>query len=241
MTKPVNKAAFLTAEKAYPLEVGEAPYPTPVNDEVIVKAAAIAINPVDWIVQSTAFIPVPYPWILGRDVAGPIVALGPDAPPSLRLGAPVAGLCLGFATKDPAASAFQTYVKLSPPLIIAPLPPHVSFVDAAVLPLGAATAAAGIFGSDFLGLRLPPPSLPSPPSPSRETEREEEEVVLVWGASSSVGASAVQLATAAGFVVLTTASPTNFALARHLGAREVFDYKAEDVIERIVGALPEED
>ncbi|KAL1642425.1 hypothetical protein SLS58_005499 [Diplodia intermedia] len=221
MTKPVNRAAFLTAEKAYPLEVGEAPYPTPVNDEVIVKAAAVAINPVD------------------RDVAGPIVALGPAAPPFLRLGTPVAGLALGFATKDPATSAFQTYVKLSPPLIIAPLPPHVSFIDAAVLPLGAATAAAGLFGSDFLGLRLPPPSPPSPPSPTRETEREEEEeVVLVWGASSSVGSSAVQLATAAGYAVLATASPAHFALARDLGAREVFDYKAEDVVvERIVGAL----
>ncbi|OMP88239.1 Zinc-binding alcohol dehydrogenase domain-containing protein cipB [Diplodia seriata] len=236
MTKPINKAAFLTTEKAYPLEVGEAPYPTPVNDEVIVKAAAIAINPVDWIVQSTAFIPVPYPWILGRDVAGPVVALGPAAPPSLRLGAPVAGLALGFATKDPATSAFQTYVKLSPPLIIAPLPPHVSFIDAAVLPLGAATAAAGLFGSDFLGLRLPPPSPPSPPSPSREAEREKEEVVVVWGASSSVGASAVQLATAAGFAVLATASPAHFALARDLGAREVFDYRDENVADEIVRA-----
>ncbi|OJD32447.1 zinc-binding oxidoreductase [Diplodia corticola] len=252
MTKPVNTAAFLTAEKAYPLEIGEAPYPTPISDEIIVKTAAVAINPVDWVVQSTAFIPLPYPWILGRDVAGTIVALGPHAPPSLRLGQPVAGLALGFATRDPAAGAFQTYVKLSPPLIIAPLPPSLAPTLAAVLPLAFATAAGALFEPHLLGLPLPPADLaPPPPSPNAAAPGRDADddgpaqttapVLLVWGAASSVGSAACQLARAAGHAVVATASAANFGYATSsLGAEAVFDYRRTDVVDAVVGALAAE-
>ncbi|KAF4539440.1 Oxidoreductase [Lasiodiplodia theobromae] len=236
MAEPANIAAFLMAEKAYPLEVRESPYPTPVKDEVVIKTAAIAINPVDWIVQATAVIPFPYPWILGRDCAGTIVAIGP-AQTTHRVGDRVLGLAVGFATKDPSCSAFQAYVKLSPPLVTK-IPPAISFVDAAVLPLGTATAAAGLFEDYLLGLRLPSSS---PPSRGLEAEtgvaesEREAAAVVVWGAASSVGSCAVQLAVQAGYVVLATASPANFAYARdELGATAVFDYKIAGVVEEIV-------
>lgn len=48
MVEPPNIAAFLTAEKAYLLEVRESPYPTPAKDEVVIKTAAVAINPVEY-------------------------------------------------------------------------------------------------------------------------------------------------------------------------------------------------
>lgn len=110
-----------------------------------------------------------------------------------------------------------------------------------MLPLGTATAAAGLFEDYLLGLRLPSSS----PS-SREIEAEpgmaksEREAVLVWGAGSSVGSCAVQLAVQAGYVVLATASPANFSYVRdRLGAAAVFDYKGAGVVEEIVRVVEE--
>lgn len=61
--------------------------------------------------------------------------------------------------------------------------------------------------------------------------------VLIWGGSSSVGATAIQLAVASGLDVIATASSSNHAFIRSIGAREVFDYKSPSVIEDIVAIL----
>lgn len=41
-----NQAAWLTEAKAKPLKVGDAEYYKPAADEVLIKNAALAINPV---------------------------------------------------------------------------------------------------------------------------------------------------------------------------------------------------
>lgn len=61
--------------------------------------------------------------------------------------------------------------------------------------------------------------------------------LLVWGASSSVGTAAVQLAVAAGYDVVATASPRNFDLVRGLGARAVVDYRDAGVVAVLVDEL----
>lgn len=48
MPTPTNTAAWLTAEKARPLEVKSAPYTSPEKDEIVVKNAALGLNLVDW-------------------------------------------------------------------------------------------------------------------------------------------------------------------------------------------------
>lgn len=60
---------------------------------------------------------------------------------------------------------------------------------------------------------------------------------MVWGGSSSVGSSTIQLAVAAGFEVVTTASTTNHSFVKSLGASHIFDYKDTDVLERLAGLL----
>ena len=61
--------------------------------------------------------------------------------------------------------------------------------------------------------------------------------MLIWGASSSVGSVAIQLARAAGYKVFATASRRNFDFAKELGASEVFDYTDSEVVEKIKDRL----
>ena len=142
-----------------------------------------------------------------------------------KVGDRVLGQAVGVTTNRPAHGAFQTFT-----LILAnmasQIPAGMTFEDASVIPLGLGTAACGLFQKDHLGLHHPSLS----PHPTGET-------VLVWGGSSSVGCNAIQLAVAAGYDCVTTASPRNRQLVTDLGASQVFDHADPGVVEMIVEAL----
>lgn len=79
---PSNSAAWLTGQSVTPLEVKSAPYTNPGPDEIVIKNSAVAINPIDWILQtlgtSLAFPWIKYPFVLGSDVAGEVVEVGSE-------------------------------------------------------------------------------------------------------------------------------------------------------------------
>jgi NADPH:quinone reductase-like Zn-dependent oxidoreductase len=52
-----------------------------------------------------------------------------------------------------------------------------------------------------------------------------------------MGSNAIQLAVAAGYDVITTASPRNFEYVQRLGARQAFDYRSSTVVADIIAAL----
>ncbi|KKA20173.1 Oxidoreductase, zinc-binding dehydrogenase family protein [Rasamsonia emersonii CBS 393.64] len=131
---PTNSAAWLTAEKKTPLEIGPAPYTPPRENEVVIKNGAVAINPVDWKLQYLAIFPQNYPNILGQDVAGEVVEVGS------------------------AVTRFSLYTVV-PEHVVSPIPSSLSYEAASVLPLGLSTAAVGLFHKDFLNLQRP--SIPS--------------------------------------------------------------------------------
>lgn len=74
--KPHNVAAWALKEKQRPLVVDSAPYTLPPKNHVVVKVKDVAINPIDWIVQSDAAFELNYPNVFGLDVAGEIVEVG---------------------------------------------------------------------------------------------------------------------------------------------------------------------
>lgn len=125
-----------------------------------------------------------------------------------------------------ATGAFQQYVVVQRNAI-AQLPSSIRTSVGVVLPLGISTASAGLFQKDYLNLPFPSPSQQPAPKPLNR-------ILLIWGGSSSVGSCAIQLAKAAGAIIITTASPKNFEYVKQLGAEEVFDYRAEDVEDQIV-------
>lgn len=64
--------------------------------------------------------------------------------------------------------------------------------------------------------------------------------LLVWGGSTGVGLSLIQLARASGISpIIATASPTRHALLRDLGVTHCFDYKDPDVTSKIQAAVHE--
>lgn len=218
-----NEAAWLKAAKDHPLVVESSPYPTPGDDEVILKVGVIALNPMDWMIQAFGndlFSWLPYPYIGGTDAAGTVVDVGIKVT-KFKAGDRVVGLASCFGGQG----AFQWYVPLQSHVATA-IPEELSLVDVAVLPLGISTAAVGLYQKDLLDLQHP--TLEAKPT---------GQTLLIWAGASSVGTNALQLAVASGYEVFTTASPKNFDYVKSLGAARVFDYKSPTIVQDIVAAF----
>ena len=223
-----NQAAWAKAPFAR-LTVGDAPYTEPGPGQIVVRNRAVAVNPVDRYKQQTGnlmFGWIKYPFIFGYDLAGEVVAVGPGVT-RFKPGQRVLGTATGMdkPRNRAAEAAFQLYTVVQANMASA-IPDSMRFEAACVLPLGLSTAASGLFGADQLGLSLPSAS-----------PLDQAQTVLIWGGSTSVGCNAIQLAKAAGYRVITTASPRNFDLVQRLGAAEVFDHASPTVVRDCVRAL----
>lgn len=221
----IDNLAAWQRQPGEPLAIGPAALPTLARGEILVKNEAVAINPLDYLLQDLSVLPwLAYPAIVGSDVAGTVVAIGKGVE-RFAIGDRVLGQAVGTTVNQPGQGAFQQHTVVLDHMA-APIPDAMSAVSAAVLPLGIGTAACGLYQSDHLGLR-------HPLADSRPTG----ETLLVWGASSSVGCNVVQLATASGYEVIATASPRNEAMVRGLGAVQVLDHGDAEVVDRMVAAL----
>ncbi len=219
-----NQAAWQRAP-GQPLQIGVAGLPQPAVNEILIRNAAIALNPLDWILQDMALLPwLDYPAILGSDVAGDVAAVGHDVE-RFKVGDRVVGQAVGTTVNQRAQGAFQRHTIVLDHMA-APIPDDMAFADAAVLPLGLGTAASGLYGKTQLSL--------SPPSHAPVARAE---VVLVWGGSSSVGCNAVQLAVASGYACIATASARNAGLVKALGASAVFDHASPTIVEDLIDAM----
>ncbi|WP_022899103.1 zinc-binding alcohol dehydrogenase family protein [Humibacter albus] len=225
---PTNRALWLF-KPGRRFTVGAAPYTSPGPGEVVVRARAVAVNPVDNLPALGYRIALPwltFPTVIGGDVAGDIAAVGPGVT-RLRVGDRVLGMAAGTEKNRnrPAEGAFQHYVVLMQNLV-SPIPDDMPYERAAVLPLTLSTAASGLFQEDQLGLELP--HVPA---------AERDEVVVIWGGSTSVGSNGIQLARNAGYRVVTTASPRNFEYVRSLGASAVADYRSRTAVHETLDAI----
>jgi NADPH:quinone reductase-like Zn-dependent oxidoreductase len=142
----------------------------------------------------------------GTDVAGTIDSLGAGVT-GWKVGEPV----LGFARQS---GSYAEYA-LIPVSALARKPKSMSYEQAAGVPIAAETAYRAL----------------------HEVARlERGQTVLIHGAAGGVGSAAVQIAKAAGARVIGTASATNHAFLRSLGADQVIDYRAqrfEDVVKNV--------
>lgn len=225
---PQNLATVLNTPSQTPFSVEPRPYPTPHPNEVIIATAAVAINPVDTAMQDHAILIPHYPWTLGQDGSGTITALGSSITKSLRIGDRVLMLGDPLETQRSSNATFQQYVAVHEKNV-AKIPEGVGFAEAAVLPLAMSTAAVSL--CQRTGLGLPLPQCPR----ARDTGK----VLLVWGGASSVGTCGIQIAKAAGFAVVATASARNASYCKEVGADVVVEYAKESVVADVVAGLKE--
>ncbi|TLD29123.1 hypothetical protein PspLS_04235 [Pyricularia sp. CBS 133598] len=233
---PTNKAAYLDAAKKRPLAVRDAPYTTPGPDQIAIKNSAVALNPLEALKQALGNLMyghVKYPFVMGSDVAGVVVEVGPNVT-RFKVGDRVIGHALGMEKHHNQSSmcGFQMYTVLQERMTC-PVPQSIPLEKAVVLPLGLSTAACGLFQKDHLGLRHPTVKRAGLDGPGSDVTGEKE-VLVVWGGSSSVGCNAIQLAKAAGYDVVTTCSPRNFDLVKSLGATAAYDYRSKTAVEDIL-------
>jgi NADPH:quinone reductase-like Zn-dependent oxidoreductase len=132
----------------------------------------------------------------GRDLAGTVAAVGPG----------VTGFAVGDEVYGVGRGSFAEYAVARADKL-AHKPDRLSFAQAAVVPISAATALQALTDHG----RLQP-----------------GQRVLVIGASGGVGSYAVQLAKALGAEVTGVASTAKLDLVRSLGADHVIDYTRDD-------------
>jgi NADPH:quinone reductase-like Zn-dependent oxidoreductase len=165
--------------------------------------------------------------ILGADIAGIIVEVGPDVT-AFKKGDRVAALAMGTIDDKNASAGFQLYTVVHQ-RATARIPNEMPFTTAVVLPLALTTASWALIEPIFLGIDIPSTSTVAPAENS-------EKLLLIWGGSSSIGSCAIQLAAAAGLTILATASSKNFDYVKDLGATQVFDHKDPDVVSKMIEA-----
>ncbi|KAL7420011.1 hypothetical protein Q5752_004975 [Cryptotrichosporon argae] len=180
-------------------------------NDVLIKVAYASQNPTDW--KHAAGISPPNA-ILGCDLAGTVVALGPDLKTPLQVGDRVAGFVHGglFDSKG----AYAEYARAESDLIWK-VPDDVKLEDAATAGVPWITAAQALIHSQ---------KKPFPPA-------KEDEWLLVYGGSTGVGLYALQLAKLQGYKVVTTCSPHNFELVKSYGADAAVDYRAPNAAAQI--------
>lgn len=85
-----NTAAWLR-KAGTPLEVGDAPMPTVGPNELVIRNAAVAINPLDTHMQKVGVFVQQWPAIFGCDVAGEVHEVGAEANERFKKGDRVIG------------------------------------------------------------------------------------------------------------------------------------------------------
>lgn len=187
------------------VEVGEQPDPVPRGDQVLIAVHAAAVNPRDYLLVEGryvfAILAGRLPLVLGSDVAGTVVGLGPRA-----IGFAIGDEVLGMQTPRGRFGGFAERVALRTGAL-ARKPSALSFEHAAGIGVAGLTALQALRDDAALA---------------------SGEHALIVGASGGVGSFAVQLAAAWGARVTGVCSGANVELARRLGCRDVIDYGATD-------------
>jgi len=179
--------------------------PEPAHNEVLVKVAAAAINPLDWhymrgqpyFMRLFSGIGKPKVTRLGVDFAGTVEAVGAD----------VTLFKVGDRVFGGRSGALAEYVVVREDRALALKPENITFAEAAAVPIAAITALQAVHDKGAV----------------RPGQR-----VLVNGASGGVGTFAVQIAKAHGAEVTGVCSTRNVELVRSIGADHVIDYKQAD-------------
>ncbi|MFM9901921.1 MAG: NADP-dependent oxidoreductase [Polaromonas sp.] len=185
------------------LRAGDLPEPRLREDEVLVQVHAAGVNLLDAKIRNGEFkliLPYRTPFVLGHDVAGVVVRVGPRVR-QFKPGDEV------YARPDDfRIGTFAEYVAVrEDSLALKPL--NITMEEAASLPLVGLTAWQALV---------------------EKAQLQPGQKVFIQAGSGGVGTFAIQLAKHLGATVATTTSAGNAALVKRLGADVVVDYRQDD-------------
>lgn len=187
------------------IRITDAEKPVAKDDEVLIRVRAASVNPYDWhfmrgepygVRLMAGGLSKPKDTRLGADVAGVVEAAGKSVK-RLKPGDEVFGVCKGAFAEYACGLEAKTAVK----------PNHVTFEQAAAVPIAAITALQGLRDKGKV----------------RAGQK-----VLVNGAAGGVGTFGVQIAKALGATVTGVCSTRNVEMVRSIGADDAIDYTKED-------------
>jgi NADPH:quinone reductase-like Zn-dependent oxidoreductase len=181
------------------LKLEDAPRPEPKDDQVLIRVAAAAVNPVDAYIRSgksAKFFGTTLPFIPGYDIPGIVDKAGTKIS-KLKVGDHV----YAYVSLDEGGGYAEYAVATEDEA--APKPTSLTFESAAAVPLAALTAWQALIDAAKLSAG---------------------QTVLIHGGSGGVGSFAIQIAKARGAKVIATASTANQDLLKQLGADVAIDY-----------------
>ena len=195
------------------VQLRDVPVPVPGDGQVLVRVRAASVNraDLDGLKPKPGFLRLfmglraPRDHSVGSDVAGVVEVVGTGVT-RFKPGDEVMGDLFGDGI-----SAFAEYVCARAEKDLATIPPGMSFDEASTLPHSAVLA--------LQAMRLRKGRTVKP-----------RDRVLIVGASGNVGPFAVQIATSMGAVVTAVASTAKLDMVRSLGADDVIDYTAVNVL-----------
>ena len=202
--KAVALTHYLPINNPESLQDIELPMPALQARDVLVKVAAIAVNPVDTKVRKPKDKVEMSPKVLGWDAAGEVIGVGAQVT-KFKVGDRV--YYSGDITRQGCNAEYQAIDER----IAAQMPSTLSYKQAAALPLTAITAWEALF--DRLGI-------------AEEVSKNQGKSLLIIGGAGGVGSIAIQLAkVVAGLHVIATASrPETGAWVKSLGADIVVNH-----------------
>lgn len=198
MTKPTSTMQALVLDEfggALDLRTVERPSPHP--GQVLVRIQSSGVNPLDTKIRvgAAAHAKVTVPAILGMDLAGVVMELGPGPSP-FAVGDEVYGMTGGIGDNQ---GTLAQYAAVDADLL-AQKPRRLSMAQAAALPLSIITAWEGLVDRARVG-------------PGH--------TVLVHGGAGGVGHIALQIAVARGATTFATGRPSSFDTIRAFGAEPI--------------------
>ncbi|KIK55209.1 hypothetical protein GYMLUDRAFT_47960 [Collybiopsis luxurians FD-317 M1] len=219
--------ALILEGKQQPFVISKRLIPQAAPGELVVKVEAVALNPVDWKIQSSGFIVSSYPAVLGTDIAGDIEQVG-EGVKGWEKGDRI--FFQGFFN-PPDRGGFQQYTTI-PADLVARIPLKYTYSQAAAIPVALTAAVFGLFAPRPIGIAL---------NPAIDSDiKQTGHAVLVIGGSTSVGQYAIQLLKYQEFnPIITYASSNHSEYLKALGATHVIDRRSDtladlpSVIERL--------